>query len=258
MKKQIVISDRYSQRKDVCQLCNIIDLAFDGNDGELIYDKRNKLRRFTMEDDLVIIAKRYKKPNLFQKICYSTLWKNKAKKSFIFADYLRDIGIDTPAPIAYITYKNKGMVDEYFLLTEEAKGEDSNVLMNKMNSENDIIGMHRLADSLVNMLIEMHEKGFMHGDANLSNFLCLRKDKGYTFSVIDINRSKFLGRPASYQECIRNLYRATHIRPILSMIAKTYARHRGWNEEKTERDVISELERFEKRKAMHKRLKSKH
>lgn len=256
MKKQIVISDRYSQRNDVAQLCNIINHAFDGNDGELIYDKRNKLRRFTMKDGLVIIAKRYKKPNIFQKICYSTFWKNKAKKSFIFADYLLNIGIETPAPIAHITYKEKGMVDEYFLLTEEASGEESEVLMNKMSEENDVIGMHRLADALTDLLIKMHEKGFMHGDANLSNFLCQKSDEGYAFSVIDINRSKILHRPASYKECINNLYRVTHIRPILSMIVKTYARHRGWDEDKVEKDVIAALERFEKRKALHKKLKN--
>ena len=255
MIRETVINSKYKNNHDICQLMSRLPSAFENGEGELIYDKRNKLRRFCLADGTVIIVKKYKHPNLFQQICYSTFWSNKAKKSSFFADYLINIGIDTPVPIAYVTYKRLGIVCEYYLVTSEVQGVGSNILMKKMEETNDTEGMATLASAITSLLARLHENGFLHGDSNLSNFICIKSDEGYELSVIDINRSKILNRPATYKECIRNLRRTSHIHSILTVLAKTYAKHRGWDETKVANDVISELTKFEKQKARSRSLK---
>ncbi len=252
---EIVINKKYKDNKDLRTLISRLPSAFANGEGELLYDKRNKLRRFTLADGSVIIVKKYKRPNIFQKICYSTLWKNKAKKSFLFADFLIKLGVDTPEAIAYVTYKKFGFVSEYYLATTEILGVESQIPMREMNANGDLEGMQELATPITILLIKLHENGFLHGDSNLSNFICRKKDGGYDLSVIDINRSRILNRPATYKECIRNLRRTSHIHSILNMLARTYARHKGWDEDKAANDVINELKKFENQKARSKRIK---
>lgn len=252
---EIVINKKYQDNKDVCELMSRLPSAFANGEGELLYDKRNKLRRFTLADGMIVIVKQYKRPNLFQKICYSSFWKNKAKKSFLFANFLLGINVDTPYPIAYVTYKKYGFVSKYYLATTEVLGTESHIPMREMNANNDTKGMQELATPIVQLLIHLHENGFLHGDSNLSNFICRKTDNGYALSVIDINRSRILRRPATYKESIRNLRRTSHIHSILTMLARLYAKHRGWDEDKVADDVLSELKRFERQKARSKQLK---
>lgn len=252
---KIVINKKYQDNKDVCKLMSRLPSAFTNGEGELLYDKRNKLRRFTLTDGTVVVVKKYKRPNLFQKICYSTFWKNKARKSFLFAGFLLGINVDTPYPIAYVTYKKYGFVSEYYLATTEVQGTESHIPMREMNANNDTKGMQELATPIVKLLIHLHKNGFLHGDSNLSNFICRKTEDGYDLSVIDINRSRILKRPARYKESIRNLRRTSHIHSILTMLARLYAQNRGWDEDKVTDDVIFELKRFERQKTRSKRLK---
>lgn len=226
--------------------------VFSNNEGEIIYDKRNKIRRITLSDGRHIILKKYKKPNFFQRICYSTLWSNKAKKAYIFGNRLLFLGIDTPEPIACVTYYNSiGMVEEYYFLSTEDTRPDCRILRDG-NMDNP----QPLIDALSQYLIFLHQQGFLHGDTNLSNFLYEKKADGtYHFAVIDTNRSRFLHSPASKKEALSNLVRITHDRQLLSSIVHSYATQRQWNAEEAVKSVLRLLDKREKRKLLIKRLK---
>ena len=107
--------------------------------------------------------------------------------------------------------------------------------------------------------MKMHEKGFFHGDTNLSNFL-YRKDatapQGYIITTIDINRSLFVEGP-SREDCIRNLMRLTHVRPVLKKMISRYAQLRGWNVEWAISLVMQKLDNFEKKKELTHKMKKK-
>lgn len=242
MKKRIILS---TESLYVHDLMERIPEAFASGEGELLYDKRNKIRRFTLEDGRVVIVKQYKKPNFFQRICYSTFWNNKAKKSYIFGNRLLNLGIDTPRPIAAVTYYNNiGMVNRYYFASTEDSRPDCLILRDG-NMDNP----QPLIDALSAYLIHLHEVGFLHGDTNLSNFLYSRNADGtFSFSVIDTNRSRFLGRPASRKEALSNLIRLTHKRSLLSEIITSYALQRGWNADEAVQTVFHLIEKREKRK----------
>ena len=106
-----------------------------------------------------------------------------------------------------------------------------------------------MIDALSAYLIHLHELGFLHGDTNLSNFLYSRNaDGSFSFSVIDTNRSRFLGRPANKKEALSNLIRLTHKRSLLCEIITSYALQRGWNVEEAVKTVFRLIEKREKRK----------
>lgn len=242
MKKRIILS---TESLYIHDLMYRITEAFASGEGELLYDKRNKIRRFTLEDGSVVIVKQYKKPNFFQRICYSTFWNNKAKKSYFFGNMLLNLGIDTPRPIAAVTYYNNiGMENRYYFASTEDSRPDCLILRDG-NMDNP----QPMIDALSAYLIHLHELGFLHGDTNLSNFLYSRNaDGSFSFSVIDTNRSRFLGRPANKKEALSNLIRLTHKRSLLCEIITSYALQHGWNVEEAVKTVFHLIEKREKRK----------
>ena len=252
MSKKVILSNDYSHNEELRLLINNLPEAFASGKGELLYDKRNKIRRFQLTSGDVVIVKKYKKPNLFQKICYSSFWKNKAKKAFFFGEKLLAMGIDTPKPIAAVTYTSwLGCVERYYFASSENSHPDCLILR-----DGEMENPKPLADALMGFIIHLHEKGFMHGDTNLSNFLYEKNEDGtYHFSVIDTNRSQFLSRPATKQESLANLIRLTHKRSLLCMLIRSYASQRGWNEQAAENTVLRLIEKREKKKKMLSKLK---
>ncbi len=244
-KRSITLSPKYSDNKEIRLLTEHLPEAFASGKGDLLYDKRNKIHRFLLSDGTPVIVKKYKKPNFFQRICYSTFWNNKAKKSFYFGQRLTNLHIDTPEPIAAVTYYNNiGMVNRYYFASTEDSRPDCLILRDG-NMDNP----QPLIDALSAYLIHLHELGFLHGDTNLSNFLYSRNADGtFSFSVIDTNRSRFLGRPANRKEALSNLIRLTHKRSLLCEIITSYALQRGWNAEEAVKTVFHLIEKREKRK----------
>ena len=96
-------------------------------------------------------------------------------------------------------------------------------------------------------VVMMHSKGILHGDLNLSNFLCTSTNEGYRFSIIDTNRSRFCQGWPSRRQCVKNLVRLTHRRDLFEYLVSSYARQRGWNGQQTVSEALRELHRFEHR-----------
>lgn len=229
--------------------------SFAEGKGEILYDKRNQIRRFVQQSEglpEVIIVKRYKRPNFFQGLSYSTFWRNKAEKAYAFAERLLAMGIDTPRPLGALTQRNAlGWTKQYYFASTENTDQSCWVLLESSDKE-----LEPLIEALAQYLVTLHEKGFLHGDTNLSNFLWHKETDGsYHFAVIDVNRSKFLGRPASKKESLDNLFRLTHNRALLEQIIKKYARLRNWYEEQAIREINNAVTRFEQKKAFLRRFK---
>ena len=242
--KKVTISPKYSGNDSLRKLVGNLPDAIASGKGDLIYDKRNKIHRFRLNDGFNVIVKQFKKPNLFQRICYSTFWNNKAKKSYDFGNRLLSLGIDTPEPIASVTYYNQfGIVDSYYFVSTEDTRADCTFL-----NKTDISQNQPFIDALSAYLISIHEKGFLHGDTNLSNFLYEKLNDGtFQFAVIDTNRSRLLSRHASMKDSLKNLVRITHNRSLLLAIIHSYTIQRHWNANNAEMFILFHLRRMERR-----------
>ena len=67
--------------------------------GEVLHDGRNQIRAFDIGGERLVV-KRYKRPSAFNAVMYSFFRKSKARRAYEHALRLRELGIDTPEPVA--------------------------------------------------------------------------------------------------------------------------------------------------------------
>lgn len=231
----------------VCRLPDLFAVS-----GEVIYSKRNEVRVFEIAGQRWVV-KRYKRPNLVQRLSCSLGRKSKAHRALLYADRLRRMGIDTPAPVAAVDCY-RGLVYEqgYFVSAEDRRPSCMD-----LRDRPELPYREALAQALAHYLVTLHARGFLHGDTNLGNFLYSREADGtFRFAVIDVNRSRFVASPTRRQ-CLANLMRLSHRREVLRLVVGAYAAERGWDIAATVEDVIGRVRRFERRKELLRKLKRK-
>lgn len=222
------------------------------NSGETIHNKRNVVKIITGADGEPWVVKRFKRPNFIQRVVYSFFRKSKARRAFEYARYLLDNGISTPAPVAFMELKQGGLLNYCYFVSTLAQGESCWIL-------NDDGADRGLAHAVAQCMVSLHEKGFIHGDPNLTNFLYKKREGGYDICVIDLNRSKIISNP-SQEECLDNFMRVTHNPSAMQLIVGEYAKIRGWDEAhciRHAKSCIKRLEKHERRKGRLKRIKSR-
>jgi tRNA A-37 threonylcarbamoyl transferase component Bud32 len=215
--------------------------------GEVLWAGRNTVKRFTVEGtDLVV--KRYKRPHILQRIAYTFFKKSKAERAYLYAGLFRERGIDTPHEVAFIEEKHGGLLrDSYFVCAVCPDAEIRDTLRRPNCPE-------ALVRALAAFLVEVHTRGILHGDLNLTNILFRQEPDGhYHFTLIDTNRSRFTDSPTR-RDCLHNLRTLTHERPLLRRLLGAYCELRGWDTEACLKTVLQELEGMERRKEMKKKL----
>lgn len=206
--------------------------------GELIYDKRNKVRLFSAEGRTIVV-KKYKLPYFHQRIDYTFIRPSKARRAYLFGLKLSELNIDTPEPIACIEEYSGGLFRMGYFVSAFIDGTDCRILRERLSD------CEWLVRPLVEFIAEMHGKGFLHGDLNLTNILYKKTEEGgFSFSVIDINRSRFVSNPTRNQ-CLFNMVRLTHERPTMVALVREYASVRGWNQEECVAEMMILLDEFE-------------
>jgi len=236
---KIVVDPSFSQLTDYISR---IPTMFQRGEGELVYDKRNSVARFN-HAGLTLIVKRFKRVNFIQQIVYSFFRQSKAERAFQFAEIFRERGIDTPQRVAYMEQRRGGLFSVGYFVSLESVGTETHLLLREVQNFSP-----ELADAVANQVVLMHSRGILHGDLNLSNFLCQETGGGYHFTMIDINRSHFTDGWPTEKQCMENLVRLTHRRDLYDYLVRSYARQRDWDEDATARRALKLLERFENRR----------
>ena len=236
---KVVVSDEYAKHTDFIRA---LPSAFAAGEGEVIYDQRNQIRRFT-DQGQVFIVKRYKQVNTVQRIVYTFFRKTKACRAYLFAQEFRRRGINTPREVAYLETGRTGLFRTGYFVSLEVAGTETHLLLREVKDFS-----HDLADAVAAQIALMHSHGILHGDLNLSNFLCTEHDGHYHFTMIDVNRSHFRDGLPTDEECLHNMVRITHRRDLYEYLARSYARQRGWDEAQTAAQALHLLDKFEHRK----------
>lgn len=211
-------------------------------EGTEIYNKRNVVK-ILPHDGIDFVVKRYKRPNLVQRVAYTFFCPGKAERAYRYAGIMLSLGIDTPAPVAYIEIRDSGLLsDSYFISSRSFDKPLYPELVDTPDYDKD------LARDVARFMVSLHEKGVLHGDPNLNNILYHRDSDGKPhFTLIDTNRTKF-ATSFSREECIHNLMRLTHRRDLLTLLVSEYAVCRKWDVPETVRQVLDRLSAFEHRR----------
>lgn len=217
--------------------------------GELIYNKRNCVKRFVVNGQTLIV-KRFKRPHLIQRLVYTFFKKTKAERAYLYAGIFRQRGFQTPHEVAFIEQQKMGLfLDSWFVSTECS---DPSLLevMNKNGFAPDA------AKKVAQLLTDLHKKGILHGDLNLSNILYHRTETGdWQFTLIDTNRSRFISNP-NRTTCLENLKRLSHNQELLKYVVQKYAILRNWDPDECVRQALEYLASFEKKCQRKRKLKS--
>lgn len=241
---QIAIHPNYIQYQDfILNLPNNFPQC-----GETIYKGRNEVKRFFI-NDTCLIAKKFKRPHLIQRIIYTFFKKSKAERAYLFAQTFRERGFNTPHEIAFIETKENGLFADGYFISAECTAHPLWDLLNKEEFEKEP------ADALAQLLVNLHEKKIFHGDLNLTNILYQKTTKGYEFTFIDTNRSTFPLDPTP-SKCLNNLTRLTHNKKLLEYVVSKYALKRDWPPEKCIIQVMNNLAKFERKKRKKRKLQS--
>jgi len=237
---KIVVDEQFRHLTDtIARLPQMMD---EGR-GEVVYDSRNRVARFTI-DGLSLMVKRFKRVNAVQQVVYTFFRKTKAERAYTYATEFLRRGIDTPQPVAYMEERHHSLFTIGYFVSLETPGTETSLLLREVQDY-----PHDLAEAVARQVVLMHDKGILHGDPNLSNFLVTtRPDGTFRFTMIDINRSHFCNGIPSDEECLKNMVRLTHRRDLYEDLVRRYASLRGWDADETARRSLALLTRFERRK----------
>ncbi len=164
-----------------------IEIYF-SNSEDIITKKRNTIKVLEF-DSFKVVAKSFKIPNLINKFVYRFMRDSKAKRSFLNAQRLIKLGVNTPKPIGYVEFFNPLLGKSFYVCDYFDYDFEIRAVLRDDNFE-DRDNIFRL---FAKFSYDLHQKGIYHIDFSPGNVLIKKVDKEeYKFSIVDVNRMKFV------------------------------------------------------------------
>lgn len=196
--------------------------AFDDS-GRVIYKGHNLIKVFGPTPDINI--KRYGVPKWYNRIIYSFIRKPKGERAFYSAGKLRDAGIFTPLPLAFVKEQKYGLIGLSYLVTLHEYGFQDGYLL----GDDPIMAPSRrqLVKEIAALGAVMHNAGLLHKDFSPGNILWRQNPhtNAVEFCLVDINRMRF-GK-VSVKKGAENFARLWGQPELFRLLAEEYARLRG-------------------------------
>ena len=109
MSQRIVLSADHQYLRPTAEQ---IATLFADHQGKLLHRGRNEIRRLLI-DGKPIVVKRYKRPNIVQRVVYPFFRQSKCRRAYDYAALFRQRGIATPRELAYVEHCHHGLFARY-------------------------------------------------------------------------------------------------------------------------------------------------
>jgi tRNA A-37 threonylcarbamoyl transferase component Bud32 len=213
-----------------------------------IHLARNELKIIELEG-IRTVVKAYRIPNFLNQFIYANLRHTKAYKAFHNALKLQNLGIATPEGIGYIEFYDAFLLKESFFISKEFEYDFTIAHIRDDQPEY----KKEVLEAFAKFTYEIHKKGVWHVDYSGGNILIKKSENGYQFSLVDINRMKFLNIQG--YKGLENFNKLWFNEEDLTVIAKTYARLAGLDEKKAIEDILLHDRRLKYKVDMKKKIK---
>ncbi len=209
-------------------------------EGSVIHAQRNTVKNFQVQGDFINI-KRFRTPHFLNAIVYRTIRKSKAKRSFENASYLKEHGIGTPEPIAFIENYNNGLLGQSFYISRH---QDHDFTFREIIHDEEMEDRVEILKKFTRFMYGMHEAGIYFEDHSPGNTLIKKVGDTHQFYLVDLNRMKFFD--LTKEDRIKNFYRLTPYRSMHEIMGREYARIMGWDPEETVEQIMNHVNQFQK------------
>ena len=223
----LTIANEFRQAKDFFLA---LPSVFRTNRGEVIYKRRNEIRRISFKG-CEYVVKAFHMPNLLNRIVYGFLRPSKAKRSYRYSLLLQQQGIGVPTPVAYYSERFLGLFfgRSYYVSLLSPLPYTYNDIVNgnlSPSDEEDFLKAIGLTTA------RLHNAGMIHHDYSRGNLLLGKNAEGKAcVELIDLNRLRF--HEISMDEGCQNFAERLPATDVQRhTMAEAYAKERGFDVER--------------------------
>lgn len=202
---------------------------------QTIHKARNELK-IIKYNNIELVVKAFKIPNIVNQFAYSYIRNSKAKKSFINAMTLMQKEVNSPSPIAYIEFYEKNLLKESFFISLNYKHD---FLIREPLYEASFENREEIIKQFTSFTYSLHKKDIFHKDYSAGNTLVKKTDDNtYEFSIVDINRMEF--KTINLNLAMQNFNKLWANETTLELIAKEYSKVSKQNEKECVQIILEE------------------
>lgn len=187
--------------------------------GEIVQNHRNVIKKVATPQGTFII-KNFKGMYFFNRLAYSIFRKSKAERSYLYSLLLRDKGILTPPPVAWIDCYRWGLLKQSYFISLYYPYKTLLDIFKQLDV-NDYKAKKNLYNRVANFALTLHRLNIYHDDFSTGNILVIENPDHYSFALVDLNRVEF--RKVSYREGLQNFAKLGVPKEDMNMLIGEYA-----------------------------------
>ena len=161
---------------------------FNQEKSETIFQKRNTIKIVEFEGGKYVV-KSFRVPHILNQIVYRFFRDSKARRSFDNSWKLVKMGVNTPQPIGYVEFSTNLRFKESYYISDFF---DYDFEIRAVFNDKDFKDRETILTKFIEFTYKLHNKKVYHIDYSPGNILVKKMTYGYTFSIIDVNRMKFI------------------------------------------------------------------
>lgn len=188
---------------------------FSSNDNT-IHKARNEIK-IIVYDNVSLVVKSFKRPNIINKIAYTFFRESKARKSYYNSLRLEDFA---PTPISYIEFFENFLLKESYFISEDF---EYDFTIREPLLDPDFEGATEIFQAFARFTLSLHNSNIFHKDYSPGNILIKREEDSYIFKIVDVNRMSF--EPMSLKARAKAFSKLWASDAILLTMANEYAKH---------------------------------
>jgi len=213
---------------------------------QTIHKARNELKIINA-NEMDVIVKSFKVPNLIRRVYYTFFRDTKAKKSYEYSLKIKDF---TPSPISYIEFYESGLLSDSYFVSEKF---EYDFTIREPLLEEEFENRNEVFKAFAKFTFDLHENGILHKDYSPGNILIKKIGTGFLLKVVDINRMEF--KPLSLDERLLNFNKLWAKDEYLKIMINEYARLIDANVDDCVSKAITYNQKHKNKINMKKRLK---